>query len=259
MNTGASRRFHPARFRVSTRGPEGQTDGLVVGRMLGLRVDADRTALLLRLALHEVDDLLEGGNLELPVELLRAIPEVLDGAELLDLGQREVGREPAFVGDPVDHHGALAGGELRMVLHVGGEDEVRLMPRDQVAILGHDEVGLDVVGAELDGERVPLQGVGGEISMGASMADDQRFALTQTERVGGLGAEDRSRRQQADDAQNQRSEDLHGPLLSSWCGGPAGCEKDPRREGCTCTADLARMKSARTVDVRRVTRGPDHR
>jgi hypothetical protein len=37
---------------------------------------------------------------------------------------------------------------------VGGGDQVRLVPGDQVAVPGGHEVGLDVVGALVDGERI---------------------------------------------------------------------------------------------------------
>src|SRR5207344_1022189 len=86
---------------------ERQSDALVVGGMLGLRVDADLAILLARLALDEVDDLFERRDLEAAVELLAPFRDRLDGAELLDLGQREVAGPEAVGGLAVEHDGAL--------------------------------------------------------------------------------------------------------------------------------------------------------
>jgi len=65
--------------------------------VLGFRVDADGAALLFGLALGERDDLLQCRDLELAVELLRALGEVLNCTQPLDLGQREIGGEEALV------------------------------------------------------------------------------------------------------------------------------------------------------------------
>jgi hypothetical protein len=108
------------------------------------------------------------------VERLVALAQRLHRAQLPDLGQREIAGEVAFLGEAVDDSGALAAGELRQVLHVGGGDQVRLVARDQVAVLGGDEVGLDVVGAQLDGQRVALERVVGQVARGAAVADDER-------------------------------------------------------------------------------------
>src|SRR5205085_4991661 len=59
---------------------EREPEAAVILGMLGLRVDADRAALLLRLALHEDDDLVEGRDREPAVEALVAIRERLDRA-----------------------------------------------------------------------------------------------------------------------------------------------------------------------------------
>ena len=88
--------------------------------MLGLGIDADHPPLLLGLALGERDDLLQGRNLELAVELLRALGEVLHPAQALDLGEREVGGEETGVGRAIDDDGAPARGELGAARHVGG-------------------------------------------------------------------------------------------------------------------------------------------
>ena len=118
------------------------------------RVDADAAAGLARPALRGADDLLEGRDLVAAVELLRALGDRLDRAQRADLGEREVGGEPAGDGRAVDVGRPLAVGELGVRGDVGGVGDVRLVAGDQVAVLGGDEVGLDVVGAALDGEDV---------------------------------------------------------------------------------------------------------
>ena len=152
---------------------QGQAQLLVVSRVLGLGVDADHAALLQGLALDQGDDLLQRRHLELAVELLRALAEGLLGAQRLDLGEREVGGEETFFREAIDHHGAAARGELGALGHVGGVRDVGLVAGDQVAVLGGHEVRLDVVGPQLDGQRIGLQGVLGQVARGAAVADDQ--------------------------------------------------------------------------------------
>jgi hypothetical protein len=60
-----------------------QTDRLVIGRMLRLRIDADRASRFLGLLLRQGDDLLEGRDVESTVELLRALGEWLDARKVL--------------------------------------------------------------------------------------------------------------------------------------------------------------------------------
>ena len=48
------------------------------------------------------------------------------------------------------------------------------MAGDQVPVLGGDEVGLDVVGAHLDRQRVALERVVGQVAGRAAVADDER-------------------------------------------------------------------------------------
>ena len=148
---------------------------LVVGRVLGLRVDADRAVVALGVALREGDHLLERGDPEAcPLNALRALGQRLDRAQRADLLEREVGGEPALLGNAVDHRRALAVGELGVLGHVGGGGDVRLVAGDQVPVLGGDQVRLDVVRAELDRERVAGQRVVGQVAGGAAVADDQR-------------------------------------------------------------------------------------
>ena len=60
---------------------------------------------------------------------------------------------------------------------VGRVGDVGLVAGDQVAVLRRHEIGLDVVGAQLDRERVGLQRVLGQIAAGAAMTDDERVLL----------------------------------------------------------------------------------
>ena len=76
-----------------------------------------------------------------------AAGEPLDGAQRLELGEREVLGEPAGHGDAVDRLGRPAVGELRAGRDVGRAADLVLVPGDEHAVLGRDEVGLDVVGA----------------------------------------------------------------------------------------------------------------
>ena len=149
----------------------------MVGRVLGLGIDADPPAGAPRVALGEVDDLLEGGDPEAAVELLGTLGERLNGPQGAQLRKGEVGGEPALLGDAVDHLGGPAVGELRVLADVGGGGDVRLVPRDQVAVLGGHEVRFDVVGAELDRQRIGRKGVVGQIAGSAAVADDQRVWL----------------------------------------------------------------------------------
>ena len=65
------------------------------------------------------------------------------------------------------------GGELGVVGDVGGRADLRLVARDEKAVLGGDEVGLDEVGAHARGELVGRERVLGPVAGGAAVADDQ--------------------------------------------------------------------------------------
>jgi hypothetical protein len=114
-------------------------------------------------------------DLEAAVELLRTLGERLDGAKRLDLGQREIRGELALFGEAVDDRDAATARELRPCRHICGRDHIGLVARDEVTVLRRDEVGLDVVGAELDGQRVALQRVVGQVAGRAAVADDERL------------------------------------------------------------------------------------
>jgi hypothetical protein len=63
------------------------------------------------------------------------------------------------------------GGNVRRFIEDG------LVSRDQVAVLGHDEIRLDEISALEDGERVSGERMFGEITGGAAMADDDRCSV----------------------------------------------------------------------------------
>jgi hypothetical protein len=129
------------------------------GRVLGFGVDPDGAADAGALGLGEVDHLLQGRNGELPVLGLVAIRHGLLGAQRLDLGEREVAREPVGGVDAVHLAGGLARSEFGLAAHIRGAPEHRLVAGDQHAVLRDHEVRLDEVRPLLDGELVGLQRV----------------------------------------------------------------------------------------------------
>ena len=127
------------------------------------------------------------GLVDVVLQRLDPVPAVVDRVVLpdvgqpllrvqgLQLGQREVGREPAGGRDAVDRPGRAAVGELRVLRDVGRLGDVRLVPVDEEAVLGRDEVGLEVVGAHAGGElRSPARGVLRPVPGGAAVAEDER-------------------------------------------------------------------------------------
>jgi hypothetical protein len=124
---------------------------------------------LARLALSERDDLLQRRDGEAATELLRAVTERLHGTQGLDLGKREVGREPALLRDAVDDRRAIAVRELGVLADVGRLADSRLVASDQVAVLGRREVGLDVVRTQRDGQPAALERVVGEVAACAAV------------------------------------------------------------------------------------------
>jgi hypothetical protein len=86
---------------------------------------------------------------------------------------------------------------------------------DQVAVLGRDEIGLDVVGAELDRQGVALERVVGQIAGGAAVADDEGLLGAAAVRIPAAGIR-RARRndETAGEHDEERYEDdsgSHGP------------------------------------------------
>ena len=159
---------------------ERQPDRAEVGRVLGLGVDADRPVQLARQAAREVDDLLEGRHLVAAVVERVARPQLGDallGAQRLELGEREVLGEPAGERDAVDRLRRAAARKLRVGGDVGRPGDLVLVPRHQHAVLGRDEIGLDVVRAHPGAERVGGERVLRSVAGGAAVGDHQRVGL----------------------------------------------------------------------------------
>ena len=70
-----------------------------------------------------------------------------------------------------------ASGELGMLGDVRGVRDVRLVARDQHAVLGRHQVRLDVVRAQLDRQPVRLECVLGQVAARAPVADHERTRL----------------------------------------------------------------------------------
>jgi hypothetical protein len=172
-----------------------------VGRVLGLRVDAHAGAL------GEVDDLLEGRDELGAVEDGVGRPHVgqaLLGPQGPQLGQGEVLGEPA--GDPRAVHGlgGAAVGELGVAGHVGGGGDVVLVSGHELVVLGGHQVGLDVVGAHLDGELVGGEGVLRPVAGAAAVTDHQREPLAHVLAGRGLASGSASRDARARQQREQR-------------------------------------------------------
>ena len=150
--------------------------------MLGLGIDPDRAPGFEAPALGELDHLLQRRDLVDAVPALVAEGEPFLGAQRLDLCERKVLGEVAFDCLAVDHlPGAPAGKLLR---HVGGARNVILMARDQHAILGRHQIGLDEIDTIVDREAVGRERVLGPMTGRAAMADHQRRAAAQGRREG---------------------------------------------------------------------------
>ncbi|OPY11147.1 MAG: hypothetical protein A4E69_02979 [Syntrophus sp. PtaB.Bin138] len=147
----------------------------MIGGVLGLGVDGYRAAEFGALRLGQVENLLHRRDPELAVVLLGSLGVRDHGAQRLDLCQGEVVGEPArlllAVHRPVH---SPAAGEFRFGGHVGAGREVWVVARDQHPVLGRDEIGLDHLGALIDGQLIGLQRVLGQIARRAAVPDDQR-------------------------------------------------------------------------------------
>src|SRR5690606_12683846 len=150
---------------------------------LGFWIDADRTRsglcestrdgrALVTQELREREHFIEGGNLEMSVEECVAGPQLgktLARAQRLQLGQREVLREPSFDGDAVGQLRGLAPGELRPGRHVRRIANLVLVARDQHAVSRHDEIGLDVIRTLLSGNEVGSKSMLWHVTAGAAV------------------------------------------------------------------------------------------
>ena len=148
--------------------------------LLGFRVDADLAAVARAQVARQRDDLLEGRD---AVRVRRRRREARIGRrcgadrphrQRLDLGQRELR----------DRVAAAAGKER---LRIGRAGQRVVVHRDQHAVLRQLQVGLDVVGAELDRELVAAERVLGQVAAGAAVRDDDRRVAVQLLQVRGAG------------------------------------------------------------------------
>ena len=224
--------------RVEQRLVEAQAERLEERRVLGLGVDADAVLL------GEVDDLLEGRDLEEPVQRGVGGPDLgqaLLRPEGLELGEGEVEREPGVrEDDVVDRHGPAPARELGMIGDVGRAADVGLMAGDELAVPCEHEVGLDVVGAHLDRQRVRADRVLGPVRRRATVADDQRqsapLATAAMPRRGGGGHAERG-----DGRPRTREHRSTGQLLH----GSPSADRRPSK-----LADPSASRSATTTSCR---------
>lgn len=163
-----------------------QADAREIGWMFRLGINTDvpgrgltelprvRVTLLLD-AVYEGQDLLESWNLELPVEAGIPRPGVrnaLARAQCFELGECEVFGEPSGHRAAIDDLRSAPGCELRMLGHVSGTADLVFVARDEHAVFGHDEIGLDVVGTVLDGNEIRRERVLRHITARAAMSYD---------------------------------------------------------------------------------------
>src|SRR5690606_39423767 len=81
------------------------------------------------------------------------VRDAFDGAQPLQLGEREVLGEPAGDGHAVQGLGGAPAGELGVVGDVRRAADLRFVAADQMAVPGGDQVaGLDDVSAQVEGE-----------------------------------------------------------------------------------------------------------
>ncbi len=145
-------------------------------RLLELGEDLDR-ALGRRAVAGDADDVGEGEDARAPV--VRGVQRPQSGhplhrGERAQLGDVEVLDEPVERRVALDPPGTAAVGELRTRGHVGGQRQRVLVADDEGAVAADDQVGLDHVRAEVDGELEALPRVLGPVGRGAAMADDDR-------------------------------------------------------------------------------------
>ena len=151
---------------------ERQADAAEVGRMLGLGIDADRPAARRAEALGQLDHFVERRDRELAVVGVGSERQAFARAERLNFREREILAEPSGDRLPVDHLRPLA---IREALRgVGRGADLVLMAREQHAVFRRDEIGLDEVGAHLDGQAIGLERVLGPMTAGAAVRDEDR-------------------------------------------------------------------------------------
>ena len=162
-------------FRFSSAATSGSSrDSPMESKYVGCLVsgyDADA------LAPGQLEHLVQGRDAEVAVvrRVVRAhAGQPLDGPQRAELLVGEVLGEPPGHRAAVDGLGGAPVGELGAVGDVGGAADLVLVAGDEDAVLGGDEVGLDVVGTLADGELVGRDRVLGAVAGGAAVADHHR-------------------------------------------------------------------------------------
>ena len=150
-----------------------------VAGILGFGIDADGAAGLLRLALGQIDHFLERGDLEPAVEFLWTLRIGRDRTQGLDFGEREVVREPTRLRLAIHFRRALARGELRVHGHIGADPEVRVVARNEHAILRGDQVEFDEIGTEFDRLDIGLDRLFRQVARSAAVCGHQRRIAVQ--------------------------------------------------------------------------------
>ena len=154
---------------------ERQLDRAEVGRVLRLRVEADRTTDAFARMSRQVDDLFERRDLEPSVKRGTGRSKLWKplarpkGSQLVD---REVLGEPAGQHNAVDHLRRSTVRELGMGGDVRRATDLVLVPRDEHAVFRRHHVGLDEIGTLLDRQRVARERVLGPVP------DAPRWAMT---------------------------------------------------------------------------------
>ena len=182
MNTGAVGRSRPARLqRPDQRRLEVQPDGLEVGRVLGLRVDADLSVAVLWTAACAGPAPRRRSGSEQPV-VDACCADATPGSRSLARSVLISARVKSSVNQPV----SMTPSTDLVVLRLANSGwsatsvvpaDLVLVPDDQHVILGRDQVGLDVVGAHPGGQLVTGQRVFRAVPGGAAVADHQGCSL----------------------------------------------------------------------------------
>ncbi|MCG3187749.1 MAG: hypothetical protein IOMNBAOH_02412 [Rhodocyclaceae bacterium] len=169
--------------------------------MLGLGIDADGAPQFDRLGLGQIDGLLQGRNDVLIIVCVVAEAQVAQTLLGADVGTYfrggEVFREPTTDLLSVQRLHGQPAGILRQLPYVGAgvgtvqfrhaihvpdgavliqvdAREQGLVPGEQFAVPGHDQIGLNVAGPLLDGQRIAFERVLGPVTGRAAMADHDR-------------------------------------------------------------------------------------
>ena len=176
---------HPGVAPVQAVVAQGGEDGVLerqpdrgeVRRRLELDVQPDLAVPAPGLLGQQQEQLVEGGDLEPAVPPGVARPPLgqpLDGAQRLQLRQREVLAEPAAHLAAVEHLDGAPVGELRVPRHVGGVADLGLVAQHGDAVRGHHDVRLHGLGAQRDRQAVRRQRVLGSVAGSTPVPDHLR-------------------------------------------------------------------------------------